>query len=254
MFFYFTHILSLLFQPSMILLWLILGVIISIQRRRVRWARRFAIAALVWLTVIGILPTYVLILRPLENANPRPPLPKHVDGIVVLGAGLGVNVLLSRGVDGSGSSEPRIVGAFALARRYPDARIIFSGGPGDLTGGRSEAVAAKHLFNELGLDPRRLTIEARSRNTWENIEYSKQIARPRPGQVWVLATSAEQMARAMAIARRLHWQMVPWPTDYITTRKGFGDFFDITDNMRQTDVTVHELAGYLVYRLSGRAD
>jgi uncharacterized SAM-binding protein YcdF (DUF218 family) len=204
--------------------------------------------------VFGILPTGTWLTLPLENRFTRPDWPAHVDGVLVLGGGTGTAIILSRGVPATKSSEPRLVAAYELARRYPNARVVFSGGSGSLAGGDLDTVGAKYIFAQMGLDPRRLTLETRSRNTSENIALSQKLVKPKPGDVWVLATSAMHMPRAMRIAKRAHWKMIAWPTDYSTTRKGFGSFFAVPGNLEATDNAMHEWIGLLTqFRLRATA-
>jgi uncharacterized SAM-binding protein YcdF (DUF218 family) len=78
--------------------------------------------------------------------------------------------------------------------------------------------------------------------------------KPKPGEVWLLATAAMHMPRAMAIARKLDWPMTPWPSDYLTAPSG-GDVnpLNVTGNFAYIDYVVHEWIGLLAYRLGGKA-
>ena len=68
----------------------------------------------------------------------------------------------------------RIIAAAALARRYPNARVVFSGGSANLVSNDArEADFAGAIFESLGVDKSRLIMERRSRNTHENAEFSK---------------------------------------------------------------------------------
>ena len=117
----------------------------------------------------------------------------------------------------------------------------------------SEAETARYVFTELGEDPKQLTLESRSRNTYENILFSKALVKPRPGEVWLLATSAMHMPRAMAVARKLNWPMLPWPSDYITAPSGGGGLVNVDGNLGLIDYVVHEWTGLFAYRISGKA-
>ena len=195
------------------------------------------------------MPTGIWLTLPLESRYARPDWPANVDGVLVLGGGLGSEIIESRGAPASASSEARVVGAFELARRYPNARVVFSGGSGELGGSKyTDADGAKYIFAQLGMDPSRLILENRSRNTGENIAYSLKIAKPHPGEVWLLATSALHMPRAMHIAKRAHWKMIAWPTDYWTTPGEFGNLFAVPENLEAMDRAVHEWIGLLAYR------
>ncbi|HKB96442.1 MAG TPA: YdcF family protein, partial [Rhizomicrobium sp.] len=136
----------------------------------------------------------------------------------------------------------------------PQARLVFSGGSGALGGAPfSEAETARTIFAQMGQDPKQLTLESRSRNTHENFLFSKALVKPKRGEVWLLVTSAMHMPRAMAVARKLDWPMLPWPSDYITAPRGRGDLFEMNGNLGLMDYAVHEWIGSLAYRISGKA-
>jgi uncharacterized SAM-binding protein YcdF (DUF218 family) len=56
----------------------------------------------------------------------------------------------------------------SLARRYPQATILFSGGDDPSKTGLGEAAIAKQLFDSFGINASRIFIEDQSRNTREN--------------------------------------------------------------------------------------
>ena len=62
----------------------------------------------------------------------------------------------------------------------------------------------------------RLTLEDRSRNTIENAVYSKALAQPKPGERWLLVTSALHMPRAMGAFRQAGFAVEAYPVDYQT--------------------------------------
>ena len=249
MFFVVSKLYGLFFTPSHILLLLTVAAAISLNTEYRLLGRRLAVASAVLFVVMGFLPTGKWLARPLEDRFSRPDWPAHVDGILVLGGGLHPHTIEARGATAPEISETRLVAAYELARRYPNARVVFSGGSGELGGGNGvEANAAKFIFAQMGLDPKRLILESQSRNTQENIDFSKMIAKPRPEEVWVLATSAIQMPRAMHIAQRAHWKMIAWPTDYWTAQNQARISFAVPNNLNIVDGAVHEWSGLLVNR------
>lgn len=208
------------------------------------------------LIILLVLPIGDWLLKPLENEYARPDWPRHVDGIVVLGGGLDPEVVLSRGAPSEDDVEGRLVAAAELARRYPNAKILFSGGSGAVFDRRAmpEAGVAGIAFAALGVDTKRILYEAKSRNTWENLVFAKRIARSELGEVWVLTTSASQLPRAMEVARRLDWKLLAWPSDYKTARRGeWMSGLDLADNLQAIEMGLHEWLGIVAYRLSGRA-
>lgn len=240
MFFPLSKILWGLVQPSHLIAWLALAAVALLFTGHVRGGRLAAALAAALLLGIGVVPSYQWLDRPLETEYRRGPLPAHIDGILTLGGGIDYRV--------------RLVSTYALARQYPDAKVVYSGGSGSLLDNQpnTEANTFRRTILALGLEPRRLTLEGRSRNTWENILFTQKLVKPRPGDVWVLATSAYHLPRAMEIAHRLNWKFIPWPTDYTLRRPGAG-FFDIPENLWAFDNALREWIGIAAYRLSGRS-
>jgi uncharacterized SAM-binding protein YcdF (DUF218 family) len=254
MFFAVSKIFWLLASPSHGLAWLVVLAALFALAGRARAARTVSVAAALLLLAIGILPLGTLMIRGLEDRYPRPAWPARVDGILILSPGFDTATLKERGAPATNAGEMRLVGGFDAARRYPRVRLVFSGGSGALGGAiYSEAETARYIFAQLGLNPARLILESRSRNTYENILYSKALVKPGRGEVWLLITSAIHMPRAMGIAKKLNWPMLPWPTDYLTGTRSAGADFNIVDNLGATDYAVHEWVGLLAYRLSGKS-
>ena len=255
MFFVASKLFEYLAPPSHWLGLLVLATALCLLLRRFRAAGICAGLAVLVLILAGTPLVNGPLIRALEDQYPRPVLPTHVDGVLVLGSGEDAEVLRQRGAPSANEGAYRMVAAQGVARRYLDAKVVFTGGSGLLTGAHgAEAETARYVFNEMGLDPSRVTLESRSRNTWENIGFSKALVKPKPGDVWLLDTSAIQMPRAMAVARKLGWQMLPWPSDYMTAPGGnAAGMFDVSGNLSLTDFALHEWIGMLVYRLSGKA-
>ncbi len=235
-----------LLAPSRVVLWLVVvtaGLLLAGRERGGRWC---GVAAAASLLIVGVLPLGKWLARPLENRYPRPPWPAHVDGVLTLGGGLGTRTLLSRGAPAAVLSETRLVSANEIARRYPDARIVFAGGFGRF----SDARAAQYIFAQMGLAGPRLIFESRSHDTLENLLFARRLVHPRQGEVWLLATSAIHMPRAMQTAQRVGWPMLPWPTDYLTAAQAPRQLgsLDVSANMALTDAAAHEWLGLLTYR------
>ena len=168
------------------------------------------------LLAFGLLPIGDALVRPLENEYPRPVLPHHVDGILVLGGGLNTEVLISRGAPGVGQSVMRLVSADELARRYPEARVVFSGG----WGRHPDADAAAYVFAQMGLDPRLAGHEPRSRDTLENFLFSRRAGAAKTRRGLGAGHLRDPDAACDGGGRRLGWTMIPWPTDYLTPPAG----------------------------------
>jgi uncharacterized SAM-binding protein YcdF (DUF218 family) len=236
-----------------IAVWLVLAAAVLIYRKRLRAARRCAIASAAILIVFGFTPVSVWLMHPIENLYPRPALPAHIDGILILGGGNDGAIIASRGAPNPSNGLPRLAAAAELERRYPNARVVFSGGPLPIEHWDSEARAARTILIDLGVPPERLVLESTSRNTWENFTNSQAIVKPKRGDHWVLITSAYHMPRAMKIAAKVNWPMIPWPSDYMTAAGFHFEVREFSENLKRGDLAIHEGIGVLVYKLSRKA-
>ncbi|RVA11583.1 YdcF family protein, partial [Mesorhizobium sp. M7A.F.Ca.CA.002.05.1.1] len=185
------------------------------------------------------------------------PLPAKVDGIVVLGGGFEGAINLARGGYELNSSGDRMVETAVLARRFPTAKVVVSGGTGALfLDGEGDAATAPRLLTALGVAADRLILENKSRNTYENAVFTKELVTPKPGETWLLVTSAFHMPRAKALFDKAGFATVPWPVDYRTSGKeGIGLFRDNpADSLQATTMAIREWIGLFAYWLSGRID
>lgn len=251
-----SKIFWLLARPNTLAL-LLLGIGVGLLvagRRAGRWP---ALLGLAWYGGVLLTPLAAWLTLPLEDRFARPALPpQRVDGVIVLGGAVEQALTEARGLPALNGAAERMTEAVALARRYPEARILFTGGSARLAPGQpSEADIARRLFAMLGLEGERLLLEDRSRNTWENATESLALARPRPGETWLLVTSASHMPRSVGCFRRAGWTVVPWPVNY-TTQPGGAGWFDPPFSFRlgQAEWAVREYVGMLAYRLLGRTD
>jgi uncharacterized SAM-binding protein YcdF (DUF218 family) len=184
-------------------------------------------------------------------------MPARVDGLVVLGGGFEGAINLVRGGYDLNSGGDRFVEAAILARRFPDARVLVSGGTGTLVlDGEGDADTAPRLLTALGVDRTRLILENRSRNTYENAQFSREMADPKSGETWLLVTSAFHMPRSVGLFRKAGFDVVPWPVDYRTSgEEGIGLFRDNpADSLQTATMAIREWIGLAAYRASGRID
>jgi uncharacterized SAM-binding protein YcdF (DUF218 family) len=228
---------------NFIILTLMVGLALSTTRYR-RTGRWITLVTAAMLVTLLLFPVGSWVMSPLENRFPRPPLPDHVDGILVLSGGERPDLFETRGTAAVIFSEGRLVEALDLARRFPQARIVFSG---------LEADVARAAFEKMGAPMNRFTFENRARNTWENLLFSKDLISPRSEETWLLVTHAVSMPRAMGIAREVSWNMRPWPVDYQTGPQGYQLSFGFAGNVRVLETAAHEWIGLVVYRLTGRS-
>lgn len=243
-----------LLKPSTLtLLLLALGLILlALGRRRSGWRAIGAVAAI--MLGAALLPVASWTLRPLENRFPPPALPAEIEGIVVLGGALDPGLSADRDTVAINGNAERLTVFAALARRYPGARLVFTGGSGRLADPDSrEADWMRRLAPELGLDPARILFERDSRNTAENARLARALAEPKGG-TWLLVTSARHMPRAMGSFRAAGWRVVAVPVDYRTRRGGDPPAFHPLAGLGALDAAAQEWLGLVWYRLRGHTD
>ena len=213
-------------------------------------------AATLALLLIGFSPVAALVLRPLEDRFPQCSAEDTaLTGIVVLGGSIDTTVSAARGQVALRDAATRVTMAVGLARRYPEARLVFSGGSGLLVAkGDTEADDTRRLWLSLGVAADRITIEDRSRNTYENALFTERLIQPKPDERWLLVTSAYHMPRSVGLFRAVGFPVTPCPVDYLTT-DGWPDLLppsDATMNFRQFGIAAREWIGLVAYRLTGK--
>ena len=221
--------------------------------RPARWIGLFSLVAL---GLMAFSPLPRIVLRPLEDRFPQQDARKGpVTGIVVLGGAVGV----ARGDVAMNSSAARMTKAVELARLHPQAKIVFTGGAANLISEATvtEADGAKLLFEGLGLDPARLILEDKSRNTRENAAFSRNLVDPKPGERWLLVTSAWHMPRSIGVFRKAGFAVEAFPVDFWSSGEP-GDFFRpytrAPRGLEIADNGFKEWVGLLAYRLAGYTD
>jgi uncharacterized SAM-binding protein YcdF (DUF218 family) len=249
-----SKLLGPLLNPQVALYWAFVAGTLGLFTPWARAARRILLAVLGLGLILGGSPIGDWMIHRLEERFPPPvPMPDQVDGIVVLGGDANNALLRLRPVSPGGAPARQI--AFAdLARRWPEAKLVFSGGSGALDRPEeTDAGGARLLLPLLGLDLSRVNFEDGSRNTHENAVYSLALAAPRPRETWLLVTSARHMPRAMGSFRKAGWDIVPYPVGYFTPpNMEFGWTF--TNNVGRLSMALSEFAGLVYYYLLGRTD
>ena len=220
--------------------------------------RKLMISAVLLLVVCGLSPLGALLLYPLEQRFPPWDTARGApDGIIVLGGSIEAELSAAHDIGVVRSSPDRIITAAALALRYPNARVVFSGGSANvISNDAREADFAGAVFESLGVAKSRLIMERRSRNTVENAQFSKALIAPKDGERWLLVTSAFHMPRSVGLFRKAGFAVEPYPVDWrVGGRDDLLSFTNIaTDGLGRTDLGVREWVGLIVYWATGRID
>ena len=214
MFFIASKMFWMLASPVNLLLDGMLAGVILCYTRYAWIGRGLALAATLILLAITTLPLAGALLAPLENRFPQPSadLPPP-NGIVVLGGAISDPLSAARGQAIFGEGGERITEAVILAKRFPQARIIYTSGTNSVVGGTSgEAAKARDLMVAMGVARDRVTIEDKARNTEENATLSSAaIVHPDASQRWLVVTSAFHMPRAMGVFEKAGFHPIAYP-------------------------------------------
>lgn len=257
MFFALSKILGFVGTPSNLMIIAGLVGVYLLGTRFPRAGRRLMVASLLALAVAGLSPLGKALLLPLEERFPPWDAGRGAPtGIVVLGGAISPNISAGRGAPALNEAAERMTAVAELARRYPAARIVFTGGNGSLLFPDAiEADYALRLFANLGIPRERILLERQSRNTAENARFSKAEVQPKSGERWILVTSAAHMPRAIGAFRQVEFPIEAYPVDWRT--RGVEDLFVpfawLSTGLDRTDTALHEWAGLLGYWLSGHS-
>jgi uncharacterized SAM-binding protein YcdF (DUF218 family) len=202
----------------------------------------------------GLSPLGNLLLIPLEERFPRAAQDPPPTGLVVLGGSFDTVVAGSRNAVALTEAAERLTEIAELARRWPQARIVFTGGSNGLIfGGATEAELAARMLASFGVARERIELEDKARNTVENARFARALANPAAGERWLLVTSAYHMPRAVGVFRAADFPVEAWPVDYRT--RGWEDvwrpFSTVSAGLRRTDVAAREWVGLVSYWMLG---
>ncbi|MBN8913693.1 MAG: YdcF family protein [Rhizobiales bacterium] len=256
-----SKILALLVQPSSLAVLAILaGLWMTRRGRSSRLGRRLAWGGALVLVVGGLTSIGNAVVLPLEQrfaAVPPPASSDRVDGIILLGGFEDGWVSSRRSGLGLNEAAERVTEGLRLALRHPEAKVVFTGGVGTLLAPGIEATGpVADFLADAGVARERLFLESRSRNTYENALFTRDMVKPAPEQRWYPVTSAYHMPRAMGLFRKAGFDVVAYPVDYRT--RGSEDLLRLFDRIPQglmrLDLGVNEWIGLFAYRALGRTD
>ena len=254
MFFVVSKLFDFFFVPSNVVGTLALLALAAsiIGYRRTAMAASLLLAAVV--IVLGWSPLGPAALMALENRFPQPAVSGKVTGIIMLGGAVETHITESRRQVALTDAGERVTVTAGLAQRFPDARVVLSGGASDLLGttAKTESGLARDVMVAAGLPPDRVELEERSRDTCENAAESKKLAAPGPGEQWLLVTSASHMPRAVACFRATGFPVIPYPVDYRTRGRQalLRPASSIATGFSDADLAAHEWIGLIAYRLT----
>ena len=150
-------------------------------------------------------------------------------------------------------SAERLTKALEIYKKNPKVLILFSGYSNKLKPtGWNESDMAKKFFLDQGVRFENLIFENQSRNTFENIKYSKDIIARYKG-TWGLITSANHMPRSYYTFKRQGLILEPIIVDYKTgTSPTFWINFDIKKGLVNWKLILNEIVGISYYKITSK--
>lgn len=210
------------------------------------------LSALFILYLFSIEPVSDALLRPLERKHLSNNLTElKADAIVVLSGDVRKRVFPRNDIEVGGN---RVIKAVRLFAQKAAPIMIMTGGSGDLFDQSfKEAVLMKDLAIEFGVPKDKILVETQSRNTRENVVYTKQMLDKMKAKKIILVTSAFHVPRSYALFKKAGVDAVPVPTDFVVTDEKYSPFSFIPNsgNLSLSSIAIKEYVGLFVYRLMG---
>jgi uncharacterized SAM-binding protein YcdF (DUF218 family) len=251
-----TKLLTQLAYPLCVGLLLSLIGLILLWRGRTRAARACLVAGIagVWVPSLPVVGFHLNSPLELRYAPVQPADAPSADAIVLLGGAISPPhpplhwMNLNESVD-------RLVHAARLYRAGKAPLIVVSGGGGHRQGQQRPADAMADLLVEWGLPREALLLERRSRNTWENALYTKELLDARGIHRVLVVTSAKHMWRSLAVFRTLGLDAIPAGTDYSGNRIDYASpmaWLPDAGALHGSSGALKEYLGIFVYWLRGQ--
>ena len=243
---------------NVLLLLAVVGLVLALITRR-RWPLWVATVGVAGIAVLSVVPVGEWLILPLENRFPPPVrYPERVDGVVVVADRVNAAVTQARGETYLGGSAERPLALIELGHRFPDAKLVLTGiGESTSAYAASAAGPMRQLFTRLGFDADRVLYEDRARNVRDSARATLDLAKPQPGERWLLVTSAAEMPRTVGTFRTAGWEAIePWAVDYATTGTAnpIAPHLRITYYLWQIDWAMAEWLGMALYHWRGWTD
>jgi uncharacterized SAM-binding protein YcdF (DUF218 family) len=256
LFFFLSKTVGIMLLPTNFLIGMGLAGALLSATRFASLGRKLSLAAIALLAICAFSPLGSWLLYSLESRFPPWDASSGApDGIVVLGGSIDPILSATHGGAVTKGAADRLIATAALAHRYPNARVIFTGGSANLISDEAkEADYASALFESLGISKTRLTMERNSRNTYENAVFSKTLAAPKDGERWLLVTSAYHMPRSVGLFRKAGFPVEPYPVDWRVAGSSDLLSFQIfsAEGMVNVDLGSREWMGLITYWITGK--
>ena len=238
-----------LLPPGLFLLLGAAAIINYFKTKKKRWR----VVPLLVMYALSIRPVGDLLIKSLEYRYGQPAMAALQDAraIVMLGGGSYKGV---KDFDGEGQVGADAANRLFMALRLHKALqlpVILSGGQ-VFSYSATEADIEHRLLKASGVEEKFLIREDRSRNTAENAKFTREICEQHRFDKVILVTSAYHMPRAVAFFKREGVDVIPYPTDYKTSKQPVLDAYSFTpsaDSLYNTAIALKEYIGLLAVNM-----
>ena len=185
----------------------------------------------------------------------------QAEAIVVLGGGTRPQIAPRPWYELNEAGDRILYGSW-LYKQGKAPVMVVTGGRAEWIGegGNPESEDMAAIASMLGVSSDKIIQESSSFNTRENAVNTKQILYKRGINKILLVTSAMHMPRAMEIFRRVGFEVIAAPTDFLSVNnennKGFAIILDLlpsAEALRNTTNALKEYVGLFAYQLAGLA-
>ena len=254
--FYLSKVFNFIFNPVNILFIIVLTLVFIVffinSRKLVENLSKFF---LIFFLFFGYIPLSNFILNKMEDYIEPSRYPvNQLTGILVLGGSFETGLEpKERNEIFLNNSSQRLTKALEIYKKNPRVLILFSGYSNSISPkGWNESEMARKFFLDQGVRVDNLIFENKSRNTFENIKFSKDIINSYRG-TWGLITSANHMPRSFFALKKQGLVLEPINTDYKTgTSRIFWLNFSIEKGLQHWTIIFHEIAGLVYYKITDK--
>jgi uncharacterized SAM-binding protein YcdF (DUF218 family) len=205
----------------------------------------------VFIYLVSINPTAELLLNPLERQYSLPSIDeiRQCNAYIILGGGTNED---APAIDGKGVPEgdalARVIAGYRLYLIFQKPIIVSGGGS---PGHEPSAVTMKRFLVSLGVNEKHIYTESRSRDTYENARYTKELCGETQFRRVLLITSAYHMRRSMMLFGKFFKDVTPYPTGFRANKTYHAvQFLPDARNMDNVEVAIKEYLGILFYTVT----
>lgn len=192
----------------------------------------------------------------LENRFQRlQKFPENVKGVIIIGGIVDRKISKTRGEPSFNMFGSRMLSVLKLMHERPQLEYIIMGGGRPFIENYQEADILVRYLEFIKPKLGKLMFDNISSTTVESAQVSYNMIKPKPGERWVLLTSAYHMPRAVGIFRKAGWDIIPYPVDFHTSGKYEWHLnFSVWWGFMMWSISTYEMLMNAVSYMNGESD